>query len=162
MHGVCGTFGVLAVGIFANGQYGAGWNGTTTAMADPARASSASSTALRPGSASSAPRRIGALVIWTVIFGIAFAFFKIQNALTKGGIRSEEEDELAGLDLPEMGVLAYPEFVGRHRCTGPDVGERSRRLDRRTPSPTSRSDSTTASSTRLGGHGSTVPARSRA
>ena len=51
-------------------------------------------------------------MIWTVIFGIAFAFFKIQNALTKGGIRSTEEDELAGLDLPEMGVLAYPEFSG--------------------------------------------------
>jgi hypothetical protein len=48
------------------------------------------------------------------MFGIAFAFFKIQDLLTKGGIRSEEEDELAGLDLPEMGVLAYPEFVGTH------------------------------------------------
>ena len=46
-----------------------------------------------------------------MIFGIAFAFFKIQNALTKGGIRTDEEDEIAGLDLPEMGVLAYPEFV---------------------------------------------------
>ena len=49
-------------------------------------------------------------MLWTVIFGIAFAFFKIQNAVMKGGIRSEEADELAGLDLPEMGVLAYPEF----------------------------------------------------
>jgi Amt family ammonium transporter len=49
-------------------------------------------------------------VIWTVIFGISFAFFKIQNALTKGGIRSKEEDEVMGLDLPEMGVSAYPEF----------------------------------------------------
>ncbi len=29
-----------------------------------------------------------------------------------GGIRSSEEDELVGLDLPEMGVLAYPEFGG--------------------------------------------------
>jgi len=46
----------------------------------------------------------------TVIFGIAFSFFKIQNALTKGGIRSKEEDEIMGLDLPEMGVAAYPEF----------------------------------------------------
>ena len=39
--------------------------------------------------------------------GIALAFFKIQNAITKGGIRSEPADEEAGLDLPEMGVLAY-------------------------------------------------------
>ena len=29
VHGVNGTFGVLAVGLFANGTYGAGWNGTT-------------------------------------------------------------------------------------------------------------------------------------
>ena len=28
VHGVNGTFGVLAVGIFANGSYGAGWNGS--------------------------------------------------------------------------------------------------------------------------------------
>ena len=38
---------------------------------------------------------------------IVYAFFKIQNALTKGGIRSVEADEIAGLDRPEMGVLAY-------------------------------------------------------
>ena len=44
-----------------------------------------------------------------VIGGIAFAFFKIQNALTKGGIRIPEEEELAGADI-EMGVVAYPEF----------------------------------------------------
>jgi hypothetical protein len=40
----------------------------------------------------------------------AFAFFKIQNAIMKGGIRPTEEVELGGVDLPEMGVLAYPEF----------------------------------------------------
>jgi len=51
-------------------------------------------------------------VICTVIFGVVFAFFKIQNTVTKGGIRSTEEDEVAGLDLPEMGVEAYPEFSG--------------------------------------------------
>jgi hypothetical protein len=42
------------------------------------------------------------------MFGIAYGFFKIQNSLTKGGIRSSVEDELAGLDYPEMGVAAYP------------------------------------------------------
>ena len=55
------------------------------------------------------------MVIWTVIFGVAFAFFKIQNKVMKGGIRPDRaEMEMAGLDLPEMGVLAYPEFVGSH------------------------------------------------
>ena len=48
--------------------------------------------------------------ICTVMFGVAFAFFKIQNAIMKGGIRSSEADEIGGLDLPEMGALAYPEF----------------------------------------------------
>ena len=40
--------------------------------------------------------------------GIVFVFFKIQNAIMKGGIRSDEEDEIAGLDLPEMGVSPIP------------------------------------------------------
>ena len=50
-------------------------------------------------------------MIWTVIFGIAFTFFKLQNAFMKGGIRPPAEEELAGLDMAEMGALAYPEFV---------------------------------------------------
>ena len=33
VHGVGGIFGVLCVGIFANGEYGAGWNGTTKGAA---------------------------------------------------------------------------------------------------------------------------------
>ena len=74
------AFGVLAVGEF--GQFGA--------------------------------QLLGAVVIWTVIFGIAFTFFKLQDTISKkmgkGGIRSKEEDEIGGLDLPEMGVQAYPEF----------------------------------------------------
>jgi hypothetical protein len=41
-----------------------------------------------------------------------YGFFRMQNALTRGGIRPSEEAEMAGLDMPEMGVLAYPEFTG--------------------------------------------------
>ena len=48
------------------------------------------------------------LTIATVMFGIAYAFFKIQNTLTKGGIRPTAEVEMEGIDIPEMGVLAYP------------------------------------------------------
>ncbi len=50
-------------------------------------------------------------MIWTVIFGIAYLWFKLSDKITP--IRSKEEDELVGLDLPEMGVLAYPEFALR-------------------------------------------------
>ncbi len=45
------------------------------------------------------------------MFGIAYAFFKIQNAVSKGGIRPTEEVEIAGMDIEEMGVLAYDNLV---------------------------------------------------
>jgi len=35
-------------------------------------------------------------------------FYKALDAIM--GIRVKPEDEIAGLDLPEMGVLAYPDF----------------------------------------------------
>jgi Amt family ammonium transporter len=48
-------------------------------------------------------------VIIFVMTGFSYAFFKLQNAIMKGGIRPEADIELEGLDIPEMGVLAYPE-----------------------------------------------------
>ncbi len=103
VHGVNGAFGVLAVGIFANGSYGGGWNGSGSKGVEGI---------IKGDWGQLGAQALGVLVIATVIFGVAFGFFFIQNKLTKGGIRSTEEDEIAGLDLPEMGVLAYPEFVG--------------------------------------------------
>jgi Amt family ammonium transporter len=112
VHGVCGTFGVLSIGIFANGTYGAGWNLTTRGAAASASGITGVLSDWDLGLRQLASQGLGVLTVWTLMFGLAFAFFKIQHALTKGGIRSAEEDELAGLDLPEMGVLAYPEFGG--------------------------------------------------
>ena len=37
--------------------------------------------------------------------------------MMKGGIRREEADEIAGLDMPEMGALAYPEFIEQEAIT---------------------------------------------
>ena len=106
VHGVCGTFGVLCVGIFANGSYGGGWNGSPTTGVKGI---------IKGDWGQLGAQALGAAVIWTVILGVAFAFFKIQDTISKargkGGIRSAEEDEIMGLDLPEMGVQAYPEFT---------------------------------------------------
>jgi ammonium transporter, Amt family len=106
VHGVCGTWGVLALGLFANGSYGAGWNGSDV---DGVKG-------LFWGDAGQfGAQALGAVVLWTVILGVAYAFFRIQDAVSKamgkGGIRSREADELAGLDLPEMGVPGYPDLV---------------------------------------------------
>jgi len=127
VHGVNGTFGALAVGIFANGSYGinalapgVGWNATTTNVVD-GTAPGVTGLLYGGGTGQLMAQFIGVLMIWTVMFGIAYGFFKIQNTLTKGGIRSSEEDEIAGLDLPEMGILAYPEFAGTHESYGSSV-----------------------------------------
>jgi Amt family ammonium transporter len=101
VHGVCGIWGVLSVGIFANGSYGGAWNGSDVTAIEGVVAGEFEQLGAQA---------LGALVLCTVMFGLAFAFFKIQNAVTKGGIRPPAVEELAGLDLPEMGVLAYPEF----------------------------------------------------
>jgi Amt family ammonium transporter len=115
VHGVNGTLGVLYVGIFSSGMYGAGWNGTVKGAG--AAASGVTGILYDQGSlgfGQLASQATGVVIIWTVILGVAYSFFKIQDKLTKGGIRPTEEDELAGMDLPEMGVLAYPEFNGSH------------------------------------------------
>jgi Amt family ammonium transporter len=132
VHGVCGSLGVLFVGIFASGDYGinaiaegVGWNGTANNLTSDGAARGITGVLYgSSGWGQLASQAIGVVVIWTVIFGTAFAFFKIQNALMKGGIRSEEADEIGGLDLPEMGALAYPEFEFAIEHSDPEIGER--------------------------------------
>lgn len=126
VHGVNGLWGVLSVGIFASGDYGARWNLTTEGEAASASGVTGVLYDFGLGIRQLGAQAIGALVICTVIFGIAYAFFKVQNALTKGGIRSERDHEIEGLDLPEMGVLAYPDDAPVHldESTGAGAGAR--------------------------------------
>ncbi|MGI8427077.1 MAG: ammonium transporter [Actinomycetota bacterium] len=109
VHGVCGMIGVLSVGIFSDGSYGGDWNLTGSDDVGVWGVIYG-----HDGVGQLMSQAAGALTIGIVMFGIVFAFFKIQNALTKGGIRPTAEVELAGLDIEEMGVLAYPEFQGSH------------------------------------------------
>jgi cytochrome oxidase Cu insertion factor (SCO1/SenC/PrrC family) len=45
-------------------------------------------------------------VFWA--FGTGWLFFKVQSKFMK--LRPTAEDEMQGLDVPEMGVEAYPDF----------------------------------------------------
>jgi Amt family ammonium transporter len=127
VHGVCGSFGVLAVGIFSNGTYGAGWNVTTEGdMAESGKGViGILGGDFSLGLGQLGAQALGLLVLWTVIFGIAFSFFKIQDKVTKGGIRPPAEMEIAGMDIPEMGALAYPEFEFAIEHSDPEIGERA-------------------------------------
>ena len=102
VHGVGGILGVLFVGIFANGSYGAGWNGSNVTAVEGV---------VNGKFGQLGAQVLGAAVIIVFNGGLAYTFFSLQNKFTKGGIRSTEADEVAGLDMGEMGVLAYPEFT---------------------------------------------------
>ncbi len=103
VHGVGGMLGVLSVGLFADGSYGDKWNGT---------AGTVTGLFYGGGAGQLLAQVMGVLTIAIVMGTIVYGFFRIQNALTKGGIRPTREVELQGVDIPEMGVLAYPEFYG--------------------------------------------------
>jgi len=107
VHGVCGAWGVLAVGIFADGTYGGDWNATGIKTQNIWGVLYGNG-----GGGQLVAQAIGVATILFVMGGIAYLFFRVQHALTKGGIRPTAEVELGGVDLPEMGVLAYPEFYG--------------------------------------------------
>jgi ammonium transporter, Amt family len=108
VHGVNGLWGVLSVGIFSTGQYGAGWNGVVR----PDMVAKYGSDGVRGilyGDAGQLVMQVvdcGVLIVFA--FGMAWVWFKVSDMITP--IRVSKETELEGLDIPEMGTLAYPDF----------------------------------------------------
>jgi Amt family ammonium transporter len=98
VHMVNGAWGVLALGLFADGKYGDGWNGVPGAV-----------TGLFYGDAKQFfAQCIGTITCFVFVFVSFYVFFKVVDAII--GNRVSAEVEIQGLDLPEMGALAYPEF----------------------------------------------------
>ncbi|OLC79628.1 MAG: ammonium transporter, partial [Deltaproteobacteria bacterium 13_1_40CM_4_68_19] len=103
VHGTNGLWGVLAVGLFADGtsNYGGSWNGVTGSV-----------TGLFYGDASQlAAQLVGISTLMGVVFTLSFAINMVLEYVI--GHRVSAESELNGLDIPEMGQLGYPEFVFR-------------------------------------------------
>jgi len=138
VHGTCGSFGVLAVGLFANGSYGQGWGGVHKLFKDGAMqiilndgtkdtidkfnqliSSGWSDQGVTGclgslfGAVSNDWSQLGAECVGTLtnlifVTVFAFAWFKLSNLIIP--LRSKAEDEVVGLDLPEMGAEAYPDY----------------------------------------------------
>jgi ammonium transporter, Amt family len=107
VHGTCGLWGVLSVGLLADGtsNYGGSWNGVAGSV-----------TGLFYGDASQLAAQ---LVGIATLLGFVFTFSFLLNLGLDFfvGQRVSAETEVAGLDLPEMGQLGYPEFVFREEST---------------------------------------------
>ncbi len=108
VHGYCGWFGAVAVGLFADGTRGTGWNGIGAATLGR---STAGVTGLFHGDSSQLVIQLaGATLCAVYAFGVTYVVFRIVNA--RWPLRVEPDVELEGLDLPEFGMLAYPEDEG--------------------------------------------------
>jgi Amt family ammonium transporter len=101
VHGTNGLWGVLSVGLFADGtsNYGGSWNGVNGSV-----------TGLFYGDPS---QLVAQLVGISTLIGVVFTISMVINLALEFfiGHRVSAETELAGLDIPEMGQLGYPDFV---------------------------------------------------
>jgi Amt family ammonium transporter len=115
VHGVNGIWGVIAVGLFADGRsnYGGAWNGVDGSVrglfyGDPSQL---------------VAQLIGVVTLMGCIFTLSYLFNTLVDGLV--GQRTSAAAELQGLDIPEMGALGYPEFVlksyGQHHSAGAPV-----------------------------------------
>jgi Amt family ammonium transporter len=96
VHGACGAWGTLALGLLANGSAGEGLNG----VAGPV-------TGLLFGDGKQLfAQAIGVLTNFIAVFCLAYAFFRVVEHLI--GNRVDSEVEWQGLDGLEMGSDAYP------------------------------------------------------
>ncbi len=95
VHGVNGAWGVLALGLFADGTYGDGWNGVAGTVKGLFYGDSSQFIA----------ECVGVLANLVYIGLISLIVFKLIDIFV--GTRVAPEAEIEGLDVPEMGVPGY-------------------------------------------------------
>jgi Amt family ammonium transporter len=109
VHGINGLWGVLSVGIFATGEYGAGWNGVVRDAYVKGYGADGVRGLLYGDFSQFIAQCVDAAVVALVGFGLAYIWFKFSNLITP--IRVPEEVEIEGLDIPEVGAPGYPDFA---------------------------------------------------
>ena len=122
VHGYCGWLGAVALGIFADGTYGAGWNGVGAAAY--LGKSGQGVTGLLHGDWSQFVVQLGGATLLAIYaFGATFVVFKAVNAWRS--MRVSKKVELEGLDMPEFGMLGYPEDAVQMLSAGSQSPQRA-------------------------------------
>ena len=103
VHGFCGIWGTLSLGLFACGKYGA------TGPIAPDNSAALKGLFYGGGTQVLAAQAIGSASITIATFAVAMTVMLVVNSM--GLLRVPEEGEGYGLDLHEHGISAYPEYV---------------------------------------------------
>ena len=106
VHGFCGVLGAICLGLFADGTYGAGWNGVGAASY-LGKAGQGVTGLLYGDTSQFLIQVMGAALCAVWAFGATFIVFKMVNAVKSMRVTQDVEEQ--GLDVPEFGLPAYPE-----------------------------------------------------
>jgi Amt family ammonium transporter len=114
VHGINGFWGVVSLGLFANGKYGMGWNGVVRPAFDETGIDDGIITdgvrgAFYGDTSQLWAQLLSAFTCAIFAFVMGYVWFKFSNLITP--IRVPAEVETQGLDIPEMGVPGYPDFM---------------------------------------------------
>lgn len=103
VHGFCGIWGTLSLGLFACGKYGA------TGPFTPDNSAPLTGLFYGGGTSLLLAQLAGSLIVTAATFAVALAVMYAVHAM--GFLRVSEAGEAFGLDLHEHGMPAYPEYV---------------------------------------------------
>lgn len=103
VHGFCGIWGTLSLGLFACGQYGA------TGPFAPDNSAPLKGLFYGGGFTVLSAQAIGSAIVTASTFVVAMAVMYLVDAFKL--LRVSSEGERYGLDLHEHGIPAYPEYL---------------------------------------------------
>ncbi len=98
VHGACGAWGMIALGLFSDGTYGDGLNnvsGTVKGL-------------FYGGGSQLTAQLIGVVFNFVFVFVVMYVFLRVLDRVIP--LRVSEEVEFEGLDQSEVAVTAYPDF----------------------------------------------------
>jgi Amt family ammonium transporter len=103
VHGLCGIWGTISLGLFASGEYGA------TGVFAPDNSAPLKGLFYGGGTQVLVAQLIGSAIITIATFAVGLIVMYAIHSM--GLLRISAEHEAYGLDLYEHGISAYPEYV---------------------------------------------------